>query len=820
MLSIYSLSRIADFFSSLQKNTVLVFLFALLTLQAASSEKKYLIDESSSYYVNLETWEDAPNGGDTIFIAADRVSPLRFQFITGDQQSPVVVINYGGQVNIDGKNTWGAVTFENCRYIKFSGAGHEDYKYGFKLAAYQCGLGFTELSSDCEAEFIKISHDGFFGIMAKKDYGGYPPSPIPVFYNLLIHDCFIENATEGMYLGETKSPGMEFRHVKIYNNIVRNTGREAIQIANMVEDVEIYNNTLIKAGQDGENQQNNILQIGDNCVANVYNNIMQDAPGCGIIAFGKGNNIFTNNYIGLCKGLFVDNRKFTDLDSLIEISGNYFDDNIDRGWIVRNMNEYNSFVIKDNVWDTDFTFYHNDSGNDDNYVLENNTNTPVATLTFSDVANNDYAVALGNPSAYKELGAPGGPEYFGTDDGDESNLIIEQIILNPEMIVDEVSGGSFWAASYLVDEQNLTPDSEQHPTSQSWKPFWNMDKAPYNVYIDLGTEYLLTTVALHDMHNTKNLDISIGTPGDWEPLFTEPCDKYNTWKQHDVSVATRYLRLSMNESVYAAVNELILYGSRLEEMEAPQIVLNTEMLVDELEGGSYWSADYLVDEQSITPESELHPISQSWKPFWNMDKGPYHFYIDLGKYYQLTEIAIHDMNNSKPLEISVGEPDNWTGLITENCDKYNTWKAHEVAVSTRYLRVSMLESVFAAVNEIILYGFEEEEIMQEKSASISKNVEIWEPEEFQEEIEQLVLVQNPVLDKLELYIPSELNEKFTIEVFNLNGAMIFGKCYNRSSTSKLRVNIAEEKMNEGMHILRYSNANGYSKNIKFIKKHF
>jgi hypothetical protein len=37
---------------------------------------------------------------------------------------------------------------------------------------------------------------------------------LPVFENL-IHDCFIEDVFEGMYLGETKSPGMEFKYVKI-----------------------------------------------------------------------------------------------------------------------------------------------------------------------------------------------------------------------------------------------------------------------------------------------------------------------------------------------------------------------------------------------------------------------------------------------------------------------------------------------------------------------------------------------------------------------------------------------------------------------------
>ncbi|MEE4248782.1 MAG: hypothetical protein V2I33_25675, partial [Kangiellaceae bacterium] len=86
-------------------------------------------------------------------------------------------------------------------------------------------MSFSQYSSDCEAENIKISHDGFFGIFAKKDFGGNPPNPVPVFDNLVIHDCFIENVSEGMYIGETKSPGMDFKNLKIYNNIVRNTQR-------------------------------------------------------------------------------------------------------------------------------------------------------------------------------------------------------------------------------------------------------------------------------------------------------------------------------------------------------------------------------------------------------------------------------------------------------------------------------------------------------------------------------------------------------------------------------------------------------------------
>jgi hypothetical protein len=802
------------------------FLPFLVSATDIENNKKYFIDENSSYYVNLETWIDAPNGGDTIFISSERTKPLRFQFITGEQDNPVVIINTGGQVDISSETTWGAMVFENCRYIKLTGEGHEHYKYGFKLAAESCGLAFVELSSDCEAAFVKISHDGFFGIMAKKDYGGYPPSPIPVFSNLHIHDCFVENVVEGMYLGETKSPGMEFKHVRIYNNIVRNTGRESMQIANMVEDVEIYNNTLLDAGRTNEDQQNNLLQIGDNSVAKVYNNIMMGAPGCGLISFGMGDNIYTNNYLSTCKGIFLDERKSTNAETPIEIKGNYFTNNIDRGWVIRNMNQYNPLLIADNLWDADFDFYLNDSGNDENYTLSNNTHTEIAPVLFTNVAENDYSLSLGNPAAYANLGAPGGPEFFGViNDPAIDEPVAEQIVLNADMIVDEVTGGSLWPATYLVDEQTLTPETGEHPISQSWKPYWNMNNGPYHIYIDLGAEYFLTTIALHDMHDTKNLEVSIGEPGNWQPLFTESCDKYKTWKEHDVSVATQYVRLSMTESVFAAVNELVLYGYRITQPESVQIALNAEMMVDEVEGGSYWSADYLVDEQNLTPETEEHPTSQSWKPFWNMDKGPYHVYIDLGKEYTITEIALHDMHNTKNLDVSVGEPGNWDVLFTESCDKYISWKQHETNVKTRYVRLSMNESVFAAVNEIVLYGYSDEgEIIAEKSAGINSVINTETVTSIADVIESslqdLFIRQNPVRNSLKLNVPDLLSTNFTIEIFSLNGARLFSQNYTYSPTAQLSIDISESCIKNGVYLMRYLNESGTTKCLKFVKNDY
>lgn len=812
----------------------------MLFAEDIEDEKKYLLNESSSNLITPESWDEAPSGGDTIFISARRTKPLRFTSISGEENNPIVVINYEGQVKIDGRpDAWGALVFENCLHIKVTGEGHKGYKYGFLLAAKSCGLAFAELSSDCEAAFLKISHEGFFGIVAKKDYHGNPPMPIPVFSGLHIHDCFIEDVVEGMYLGETKSPGMEFKNVRIYNNIVRNTNRESIQVANMVEDVEIYNNTLLAAGKDELAFHGNLLQIGDNTVATVYNNILIGAPAYGIISMGSGNNYYQNNFVSGCKGVFVDDRKFTLKDSLVVFSGNYFSEiNNDENEVIRNMNGENYFIVENNVYDNEEDlFYRNYFKSNTNFQLENNIVAVVEPIIFTNSASNDYSLTATNPAAYLSMGAPGGPEFFYSE-GDGEQVEVpesEQIVLNGSMVVDEVLNGSYYSALYLVDEQDATPENEIHPVSQNWKPYWNMNNGPYHVYIDLGGEYTLTNIAFHDMHNSQNLDISIGEPGNWEYLFTEACTSYKKWSNNSVNTTTRYIRLSMNENVNAAVNEIIVYGYApkeeapqvaTEEDKAPQIVLKSETTFDEVQDGSYWSPTYLVDEQDSTIENSSHPTSQSWKPHWNMDKGPYHVYFDLNGFYELTTIALHDMNNAKNLDVSVGEPGNWEHLFTESCDSYKSWKVHEVNVTTRYIRLSMNESVYAAINEILLFGYAVGESNQAKSASINNDkkdntdLNINAKDNLQISNIEGLFIQNPVQDNLKIHLPVELNENFTIEVYNLEGRKLIAQGFEKNNSSQLMIDISNDCEKDGIYIMKYRNIEGTQKALKFLKQSF
>lgn len=679
------------------KKIYLFFLTLFICLQLYSQNQNFLIDNSFPYHVNEETLGKATIGGDTIFISSARTNPLRFQFTNGDIYNPLVIINKGGQVNIESPNSysWGAITFENCKYIKFSGAGHPNYKYGFQLSANVCGLAFSDLSSDCEAEFIKISHDGFFGIMAKKDFGGNPPSPHPVFKNLIIHDCFIENVSEGMYLGETKSPGMEFKHVKIYNNIVRNTLRESIQIANMVEGIEIYNNTLLNAGLENAIYQTSLLQIGDNSVANVYNNILIEAPTTGFAVYGKGNISFTNNYLSSNKGMFIDNRIFTDSLTQINIKQNYFRE-IKGNQIIKNYNEINYLTVQDNKYETDTIFFLNQSGNINNFTEQNNTLTSIPEIEFTDPSSNDYSLKSTNPIEYENMGASGGPEYF--------DPIAEQIIISPEMVTDDVQGGSVNSPLLLFDEQNLNIESNEHAISKSWKPDYVMNKTSYHATIDLGKEYHISEIYLHDMHNVQDFTIEYANESKWSALFKDPCDTFNTWSKNETDVTARFLRVSMYQSTYASVNEIIMYGIPVVQ-ESEQIVITPNMVTDLVQGGSVNSPLLLFDEQALDFRVGEHATSNSWKPYYTSANAPYYVVIDLGEEYYISEINLHDMHDVCNFTVEYGDLTNWTTLFTDPLNKFKFWNKHITDISTRYLRLALTESPYAAVNEIIIYGY-------------------------------------------------------------------------------------------------------------------
>lgn len=367
------------------------------------AQNVYFIDANTKH-VLANDYSPIPKGGDTIKILSGRTAGLKFKGFHGDKNIPIIFINKGGQVNIN-TSSWGALVFENCKYIKLSGTGDPNYHYGFKLKAKECGLSFSEYSSDCEVEFIEIEggeksesnkNGTFFGIVVKKDFHGKPPVPYPVFNYLIIHDTYIHHVAEGMYIGETTSPGMEFSHVKIYNNVVTNTFRESVQIANCIKDVEINNNIFLSAGTENLLHQNNTLQIGGNSVANVFNNIIINSPRFGVIILGNGDITLNNNFIQNNQGVYIDNRLQVIPNASIRIENNYFDQ-INDIQVIENRNEFSNLFILNNTYHPQIRFFKNAIVS--NATIEEKNNQP------SEISGLDYKITNGifqNSSANKK----------------------------------------------------------------------------------------------------------------------------------------------------------------------------------------------------------------------------------------------------------------------------------------------------------------------------------------------------------------------------------------------------------------------------------
>ncbi len=424
----------------------------MLTMTGLSSKGEvFTIGPSDGLYFYPTTFSQVPEGGDTIKILAGRTRAMKFFFLEGSASAPIVVINQGGQVSIDDTTAWGAMVFESCRFMKVSGQGDNSFHYGFRLRAATAGLSFGGLSSDCEVGFVEIHHSGFFGIVAKKDYGGTPPFPYPQFNNLIIHDTYIHHVDEAMYIGETKSPGMELRHVRIFNNIAAYCQREAIQLANCPEDVEVYNNYCFNTGRENLLNQRGSFQIGDNTVGRYYNNLFMKCPATGIIIMGSGDIEVFSNFIANTIGVFIDNRQFSNVPSAISLYGNYFYNNNPTGTeLLSSLNEINEIHLLNNRYNSPRVFAKNKEGRVPLWDTTGNYFTQVDTVLYQ-ISNGIFTLLPGNPAEYSNMGPKPGlsyvmnstPEFATPADqyisfGDSLNLLIAATTSDNDVLTFEV----------------------------------------------------------------------------------------------------------------------------------------------------------------------------------------------------------------------------------------------------------------------------------------------------------------------------------------------------------------------------------------------
>ncbi len=266
--------------------------------------------------------------GSVIGIAAGERRELTIKNFIGTPSQPFIFVNTGGKTTFKVSTTLNyAWKVEACSFIKLSGRSSTE-PYGINIDGGHQGLILGPLTTQVEVEGLEIQNCGFAGIMAKTDPTCDPATWRDNFLmqNVKIHDNYVHHTKgEGLYLGHSfyvqgvsKECGTVYPHeiydLKVYKNLVTNTGAEAIQVSCAIKGCEVYSNTVRDAGgYPFAANQNNGIQIGAGTGGKLYNNTIVNVGGSGILMFGIGDNHVYNNIIVNTSqaGIFTDHRYTT-----------------------------------------------------------------------------------------------------------------------------------------------------------------------------------------------------------------------------------------------------------------------------------------------------------------------------------------------------------------------------------------------------------------------------------------------------------------------------------------------------------------------------
>jgi hypothetical protein len=258
--------------------------------------------------------------GDTLFLESGHRDQLLLKNIVGELYQPITIINTTGYVEIETDSGMYGIAIRASRYLKLSGTGDEHHKRGIviKRVGRKNGVGvtFEKLTSDFEMDHLEISNISFAAVIAKSDPDSSLKSSRDSFLlsNAIFHDNYIHDieAGEAFYIGHSKYKTGAIVHrnghdtvvmphllknVKVYNNLIENTGFDGIQVSSANEDCAIYNNEIHYDSQAEHYGQMSGIIMGGGSRCDCYNNKIYDGKGTGILMFGLGNTKIYNNLI-------------------------------------------------------------------------------------------------------------------------------------------------------------------------------------------------------------------------------------------------------------------------------------------------------------------------------------------------------------------------------------------------------------------------------------------------------------------------------------------------------------------------------------------
>lgn len=277
--------------------------------------------------------------GDTVCIEAGTRRKLFLYNFLGTADNPIVFINSGGRVILSGPSNAG-IKVANSRYIRLTGTGDSNFQYGIQInGRYTLAIHIGWKSSDFEVDHIEASNSGVALKTASRatcsdgsnndyDYDGDGQIKNDLDdivtqanftqHNVVIHDNWVHNLdAEGLYIGQNRTvydgAGQGFpsncsappreplnpvlKGVRVYRNLIEDTGWDALSVKGTPEDCLVYSNT-VKRDSSARNQgEQGGLNFSINTSCTVYNNWVQDGYGTGIRDVGNGDIKIYNNVV-------------------------------------------------------------------------------------------------------------------------------------------------------------------------------------------------------------------------------------------------------------------------------------------------------------------------------------------------------------------------------------------------------------------------------------------------------------------------------------------------------------------------------------------
>ncbi|MDX1627160.1 MAG: right-handed parallel beta-helix repeat-containing protein [Fulvivirga sp.] len=355
--------------------------------------------------------------GDTICFQGGQRGGVGLRNIHGNEENPVVIINCEGLVELFEEGSHGMRVTQSS-YFHITGLGATEHKYGFNLATTNPGgnsLVIEKRSTNFEVDHVEVSQGGYAGMVCRSDAtcdGSISRSNFTQF-NTRIHHNYIHNTSgEGMYVGGSHwASGFAFANdcfgttlfepelvgVRIYSNLVEDTGRDAIQVGSAVEDCKIYDNIVRNYALNRDEGHLSGYQINGGTTGEFYRNIAIGGFGYGVFLLGRGDNTLYSNIIirPLRDGIITGDRNPTPGAGFYIINNTIISPG-DKGFtIFSNETEgtvyYNNIVTNPGL--TFFSIETNDVTLDtSNNILTNN----VEALMFVDAANNDFRLQEGS----------------------------------------------------------------------------------------------------------------------------------------------------------------------------------------------------------------------------------------------------------------------------------------------------------------------------------------------------------------------------------------------------------------------------------------